>query len=275
MLDPRIPRLNIRLNGDGVVAHMQNAAKRVAQAISVLLPAVDRHDFSQNAELGPVISRYGFQAWADVEQDRAHFEAWLVSSMLHELSRGVRSSLEEAHLYLRLFHLEAERPHPVTIIDDIRREAATANTPKLLQWVNEGLKTELGFGAEMDALNRARNCLEHARGLVRERDCDPGEPVMRLAMPYFALCRLGADGEVIDIEVGVPLPADGPHQIVMQRRAHVFEFAVNTPLLLTRDQIEAAVIGCTLFAIDLAGRLPTRQAPEDPGLVPDQAVPNQ
>lgn len=255
-------RLHIELNPAGVVGPVQLATRRVAQALRLALPAIDAHDFTSTIEIGPPISIMGFQPWGDAQADKGQLETWLVAAMLQELSRGIRASLEEALVFSRLVAIPPDAPQPMDILDRLKLEAARANLPDLLRLVNEALQTQLGFAAEMEALNRARNCLEHGRGVVRPRDCDPDAQVMTLQMPYFGLFRRGRAGEEIELVAGVPLPDDGPHDIYLRRLSHAFAFDLGAPLALSREQVEAAVIGCTLFGIDLQGRLPRLPAPE-------------
>ncbi|MGV3578381.1 hypothetical protein [Brevundimonas sp.] len=257
--DPEIPRIQIQLNVDAAVGPIQWSARRAAQMLTILLPRLDEHDFGQDIEIGPQISRMTIRAWADPAEDRTHLEVWLLAAIFQELSRGVRASLEEACLFTRLAALDPSIPRPATIIEDVRREVALLHTPVLLQSVNASLGGQLGFVAEMEALNRGRNCLEHGRGIVRERDCDDGEQAMRVTMPYFALCRRDRDGSVVDVEFGVPLPegneGDGMVELMLERRSHAFEFRLGEPFRISRPQLEAMIMGCHLLAVDLGAQL--------------------
>ncbi|MBU1348200.1 MAG: hypothetical protein KKA16_14770 [Alphaproteobacteria bacterium] len=63
------------------------------------------------------------------------------------------------------------------------------------------------FDAELQSLQKGRNCLEHRSRIVTERDCD-GAEALELVLPRLAVLTM-IGGEEQELQVGVPVD-DGP-----------------------------------------------------------------
>jgi hypothetical protein len=271
-LDSR-PQLHIRLEPDGVAAPAMNVATSAARVVGTCLNALDHLDFDDPALTAPFCG-FDFRA-ADVpiEERREACSAWLVAKGFQDLAKGVRESLEEAFVYCAI----VAGPPPVPSLDGFhawleeqKRTAARPNFPDLLAAVNARLREPLSFEAEFLSIQRARNCLEHRRGIVGQKDFDQGGNRLTLTFPRMKTYFI-QDNEEIELRPGVILdrgedPAKRqPAEVFMRRETRSLHFEQGGRLQIDARDFAEIAFSCHLFASDLATKLPQAPVASPPG----------
>jgi len=249
----------VMLNADGVAAPIHRSVRLAAEAMHVCLPAIAGHDYSAPFRVGPPIYQVAFEPPADPADRSAELEAWLLAQAFGEIARGIRSALEEAYLFAMIATMG-----PATIVQF--QEMATKARADANAWPNPRLLAELGnlwtapliFDAELQSLQKARNCLEHRSGIVEARDCDGGE-ALELVLPRLAILTM-IGGEEREIQVGVPVDG-GP--VWARRDVMRLRFARGERIRLQLDDVAGVFVGSFHLAADIVARLPK---PADPAV---------
>jgi hypothetical protein len=217
----------------------------------------------------------GYQfAFAEMRSDELKqlYQNWLLSKGFQGLAQGIRESLEEAYLYLRVAEITPAKTTWGQFqerVAKIRRLATKRNFPQLLTEVNAGLREPLHFEAEFLSMQKARNCLEHRRGIISEDDLESGCHSLTLSFPRLKIFYMRGDheievvpGEVIDThDIVAPHErnnaADGTEiPIFLRRETRRVSFALGERISFSVQEFNEIAAACHFFAADLAGKLP-------------------
>lgn len=260
-------RLVLQLNPNGVAAPAQRIVIIAAQVVGTLLRALARDDLSEPDMQGGQVG-YRFDGLEmDEAERRATYENWVLSNGFRDLARGIRESLEEAYLYLKVANAELG---PTTLakvqsmIEDTRARAAAMRFPQLLEEINAGLTEPMAFEPEFRTLQKVRNCLEHRGGIVGPNDVDVGADALTLSFPRLKMFYLrGEDeieivpGEAIDThEPETPFADDEGVQIYLKRVTRTRTYARGQPVQITAAEFYEIAMACHMFAADVATKLP-------------------
>lgn len=251
-LEPRVGRVPVALNPDGVAAPIHRSVRLAAEALTVCLPAAEVYDFTQPFDLGPATHRIRFEPVADIEGRRSELSAWILAQAIGEVARGLRASLEEAYLYAvvaRGLPCAIEELQPM--IDGARSDANGWPNPVLLGRLSRLLTEPLAFADELASLQRLRNCLEHRSGVVGARDT-AGEGRLVLTLPRLAIMHR-VNGAPVELGHGEPV-AEGGGWVARANRETTY--ALGERIAFTEDQLGEVFIGCHFLAADLVARLP-------------------
>jgi hypothetical protein len=251
----------MNLDPAGVAAPSQRAALIASDVVAACLTALEGVDLGKPRMPNQFIQRQLRGPAMTSDERRTMYESWLLTRGFQDLARGIRQSLEEAFLYLAII---ANPPRSGTLedieaeIDAIRARASKPNFPDLLAKINAGLVSPMEFDREVLSIQRVRNCLEHRDGKVGAQDLDPGERTLTLNFPRFKFFYM-RKGEEIELAPDEPVDAqDGqPHVDILARRitsSKVYELGQR--IGFTAGEFSEVAVACSLFATDLAGKLP-------------------
>jgi len=262
-----LPDAIITLNPDAVAAWSQRAMQDSLITIACALPALDGADMLAPRIPGATLTQMFPATPEEQEARRARCRRWLLSKGLHDIARGVRMALETAYAYAHIVEL-FERPVTGAMFQEARlkfeHDANRKNFPDLLAAVNERLTAPLEFAEEYQALNQARNCLEHRNGVVGQSDAKPND-TLRLALPMLQLVLITEDGAEQPVVLNVELPGG---QVVMRRIQRVREFCIGDQIELTAEDFAEIAQSCNFFATDLVSKLPGAKQPAIPPQTP-------
>ncbi|WP_336810845.1 hypothetical protein [Bosea sp. MMO-172] len=263
------PILHIQLNADGVVAPARQAAATVAEVVAGCLRAFEAGELARPAPLA------GFSAVIDLgmpdlapEARHSLYSNWLVAKGFQDLLRGVRASLEEALLFIALMGYEPKLTTVGAIeefVAQTRKTASGLKFPALLERIHRGLKLPLIYGAEVQSLQSARNCLEHRNGIVGQGDVDPITQALTISFPRMKVFY-ERDGQELEIMPNAVVDAGEEKaevQIYMRRDIATKSFALGERIEFSVPEFIEIAMSCMIFAADLAGKLPsgTRAVP--------------
>ncbi len=170
------PLLKLELNLDAIIAPGQSAVVLCSEIVDFLYNAMSGADLSQKPS--NKANRYKFNS-PEISADdrRAAFETWTISKAFHELMRGLRASIEQAHLILQVIG-KVHKVGSASTLDDFlapfKREAEKMNFVDLLDRVETHLGGPLHFSDAYLSMQRLRNCLEHRNGIVGDVDAPAG-----------------------------------------------------------------------------------------------------
>jgi hypothetical protein len=260
-------RAHITLNPAGVAAPAQQIATLAAHVVATTLRALANDDLSSPEMRGSHIG-YNFHG-LEFPSDgrRVAYQNWILSKGFQDLARGIRETLEEACLYIRLLR-DIEWPISWQELQKrggaFKRQAAKAQFPRLLADVNAGLSEPMAFEAEFLSLQKARNCLEHRGGRVGPSDVDPDTGALTLTFPRIRIFYRHGDeevelmpGEVIDThDPGNPFGEGQEVEIFMQRVTRSRDYVLGDLVTISASDFYEIAFACHLFAGDLAAKLP-------------------
>jgi hypothetical protein len=205
---------------------------------------------------------------------REAFKNWVLSKGFQDLARGVRTTLEEAVLYLRT---AAMKHGPTTLakveadIAEIRARAGAMRFPQLLEEVNPGLREPMAFEVEFRSLQKVRNCLEHRGGRVGRTDVETGTESLTLSFPRLKLFYLRGDEEV-EVAPGEAIDTQAPDNpfggqtevpIYFKRVTRNRTYGLGEAVKITASDFFEIAMACHFFAADLAAKLPILPALDD------------
>lgn len=244
--------VRVTLNAEGVAAPIHRSVRLAAEAMHVCLPSIADHDFTSPFSVGPAIYQVAFEPLPGSAERSAELEAWLLAQAFGEIARGIRSALEEAYLFAKVATMgQATLAQFQRLASKARAAANSWPNPRLLAELSNLWTAPLIFDAELQSLQKARNCLEHRSGIVTERDCD-GAEALELVLPRLAILTL-IGGEEREIQVGVPV--DGG--LVWARRDVMrLRFAIGERIRLQPDDVAGVFVGSFHLAADIVERLP-------------------
>jgi hypothetical protein len=255
---PQRHQLQLALNLDAIIVPTQHAVVLSSELVDFLYEAMATADLSKKPSND--VTRYKFKTPDITAADRrAMFENWIFSKGFQDLMRGVRTSLEQAYVFLELATRPQKAKSDTTLAEffaPVKRRAAALNFGQLLVQVNTKLKTPLNFVDAYNSLQRARNCLEHRNGIVGDVDARGGD-VMVLSFPRVKNFYL-RHGEEIELEPGHVVDArDGAAEVQIFMRIDVRErhFAKSQRLSLSLTDFNEIAFACNYFASDMAAKV--------------------
>jgi hypothetical protein len=262
-----LPRLEIKLDPNGVSAPAQRVVIIASQVVGTALRALDSDDLAIPEMQG---HQFGFKFGGlemSVDERRQTYSNWILSKGFQDLARGVRETLEEAKLYLDLI---IRKPGVTTLqamereFAEIRSEAAKMQFPQLLEAVNSRLSAPMAFDSEFLSLQKVRNCLEHRGGRVGPRDVDDSGS-LTLSFPRMRVFYLRGDtevemaiGEAVDtFDPANPFGTEEEVEIFMNRVTRSRTYALNEPVVISVSDFYEIAMACHMFAGDVSSKLPT------------------
>lgn len=250
----------------GVIAPTNRVVNYCVNAVGTFLRALDSDPCS---DLDPNQYGFGYQFSGmslSSDERRLDFKNWILAKGFHDLTRGIRETLEEAYVFVDVWQKHAGSVISVDVLNatifSARGIAGKRNFPDLLSFVNKGLQEPLGFESEFLSLQKVRNCLEHRGGRVREQDIDETSGTLLLKFPRIKVFYL-RDGDEIEILSGeisdtheVNKDSNIARTIWLKRVVQEREYSRGEPVNIEgRDFFEVA-FACQMFASDLAQKLP-------------------
>lgn len=259
------PKLEIRLDANGVAAPAQRAAWQCNEIVAFCLQAARESDFAGQPKIETEGMAYHLTGPEMETAERLQlYESWLLSKGFHEQARGVRETLEEAVFYLEMLKY---RPAETTWgefqahLAGIRKRAGDLNFPALLEEVNAGLTSSMTFNDEFASFQKVRNCMEHRGGIVGERDIDDSGH-LRLRLPRLKLFYNNPAGEEVELAAGTIIDTHehtGMAEMLIRRDTRVKTYALGEKVCFTAAEFNEFAFACHLFAADVASKLPGRQ----------------
>jgi len=260
--EPERRTLTINLNRAAVSGPALSALRVAGGAVIVSLNALEAQDLR-----GPVVIRapgLSFQAEPAVANDesrKATYRAWLLAKGFQDLTRGIRESLEAAHVWIDWIELHG-KPLPARgvaeIEADLKDVANRKNFPDLLNRVNAGLSSPLQWEEAFLSMQKARNCLEHRAGTVhQQKDAGAGNPVLRLSIPRLQI--VVQDGER-EIELVPNLIVENGGHVAIKPTFRIHEFPVGSEIRFSADDFGEIAFACWLMSQELVGKLPNPPA---------------
>lgn len=254
------PQLRLELNVQGVTAPVLTAMRTSSEIISIAVNALQKVDFSNVPKMDGVFFTMEISS-PDLAPEKRRTEClnWLFTKGFQELARGIRQSLEEAFLYVRLIETPAGLTTLAKIQQEIlghRNQANRMSFPDLIATVGEGLREPLAFNAEFLSLQKVRNCLEHRNGIVGAADVD-ADGLLRLTLPRLS-AFLKENGSDQEVEVHGETFVEKGGTLLVKRTARERRYALGDQVTFTPAEFHEIASGCWLFANDLAAKLPIK-----------------
>lgn len=268
--DGELPRLGVevRLSAEAVILPVIMAARNSIDVIALGLAALEGADFDNLPHIPGSLVKVTFPIGGETDEERrAHYRDWLVMRGFHELARGLRMTLEEAYVYcevLRRAH-ELKTLGQLTEVEaTLRKRADRFDAEELVRKLNRRLLEPIELAPQLLSLNHARNCLEHRRGIVGDKDTD-GAAVLDLALPYMKVFHL-VDREEVEVRPGDFFP----HEVLVLTRRDLRRrtFALGERIAFAPAEFEEIAHGCHLLGVDVVARLP-RELPPRPAAAPE------
>ena len=254
-----VRQVEITLNPQGVAEPAQKAALTVSHVVVAALNAFAEGELDEPEYVGPGIS-YRFSGPPQTSDERRiAYQNWLLSKGFQDLTRGIRETLEEAHLYITVCGWTPRRTTPEQFdldVAEVRDTANKRNFVQLLALVNAKLTEALAFEREFLSLQKVRNCLEHRAGIVGPKDAENGS--LLLTFPRIAVF-------ISDGEQERELPRDAPFHdqpiaagrvISFRRATYERRYRLGERVIFTPTDFQEIALACHLFAADLAAKLP-------------------
>lgn len=261
--------VHITLQPDGVAAAANRIVVMASQVVGTCLRALEADDCEEPRAWGGDFG-YQFQGLelSPLERREA-FKNWVLGKGFQDLARGVRATLEEGLLFLKMLQMPSGVMTTWGAVEadiaEIRATAAKLNFPTLMSQVNAGLKEPMAFEAEFQSLQKVRNCLEHRGGRVGPKDVDPDTGKLALTFPRLKAFYLRGEEEV-ELVVGEAIDTHSPSNpfgkgeevaIYIKRVTRSREYELHEPVIIgDRDFFEIA-LACQIFASDVATKLPS------------------
>jgi len=257
-----MPKLEIRLDANGVAAPAQRAAWQCNEIVAFCLQAARESDFAGQPKIAKEGMAYHLTGPDMPAADRLQFyESWLLSKGFHELARGVRETLEEAVFYIEMLKYQ---PGKTTWGDyqahvaAIKARAGRLTFPALLEEVNAGLTSPMTFNDEFASFQKVRNCMEHRGGIVGEHDIDESGR-LTLRLPRLKLFYNNPAGEEVELAAGAIIDTHehtGMAEMLIRRDTRVKTYALGKKVHFSAVEFNEFAFACHLFAADVASKLP-------------------
>jgi hypothetical protein len=254
---PDVVHQEIRLDANAVAAPGQQAAMLAAHVVDECIRGLADRELGvpEVQSIGMKIVMRGPEISSD--ERRQNYHSWLFAKGFQDLARGVRSSLEEAYIYIECIRAFGE-PRPMQpgeaqqIVAKIRAAANKMPFRPLLQHVNAGLQQPLNFEAEFQSLQKVRNCLEHRSGVVGEADVDDTGGLTLKIPRGRAFFRRG--DEEIDLQAGQKFEEET--QVFYGVKTYTMSYAIGQRVAFADAEFYAVAFACHVFAGELAQKLP-------------------
>lgn len=266
MNSQEIPKIEIQLNPNGVVAPAQQASVVCREVVDFYFTALSKADLSKQPEPpdAPEGTAFRFNVSAtdlDAEKREKLHKNWILSKAFQDLMRGLRASLEEAFFFVELLAAGQLRAPSDGTLNEILRpyrdRAAGMRFPALLEAVNKRLIKPLEFVEAYKSMQSARNCLEHRGGIVGLPDVQADGRLV-LEFPKLKIF-IERNGDEVDVHNGMEVEGGEVLQvrIGIQRR----EYALGEQLAISAADFDQIAFACWQFAEWLGANLP-KSAPE-------------
>lgn len=250
--------LNLHLNRDGIIEPATQMALIINSVAALTLAALETADMNNLPSLGSFHVR---PAPETEEKRREQCTHWVLNKGIEDIAAAVRSSLEEALLFISVGKLSGNVQtfgEFEGAVLDIRHRAQALNFPGLLKEVEAGLSADLTMKDEMKSLQRVRNCLVHRRGIVGVTDCDEGTTELVVKLPYLRFAA-DIDGQLEDLTFGTPLIKDT--MIVVKLEVRERRFALGSQVQFSKQEFNEITSACWHFANEIAAKLPHYPTP--------------
>ena len=255
-------QITLTFNADAVAAPAQLAAREANEVVAFSLLSIATGDLTNPPEPNvPGKMHYLIKAPdRTAEERKAAYTNWILAKGIHELARGIRVTLEEAFLFvegLKIGSGQMTFGKLNELIAAIRERANKRNFPDLITDVNKELKEPLSFLGEFMSLQKVRNCLEHRAGLVGAADVDDTQTLI-LNLPRIKAYVIQNDQE---IEIVPPFHVEADTMIHFKRVTRTRTYSLGERVTIDAADFNEMAFACSLFASDLASKLPVTQGP--------------
>lgn len=250
--------LTITLNRDAVSGPALSTLRLAGGAIVTGLKAIDSENLT-----GPMtVEARGvtFQFEAEVENDegrKAGYRAWLLAKGFQDLVRGLRESLEAAHVWIDWVQRHGLPLAPggaMAIQTELVEAANRKNFPDLMRAVNLGLSSPLHWEEAFMSMQKVRSCLEHRAGLVhQQRDAGAENPSLRLSIPRLQLTVQDGDREV---ELVPNLVVEHGGHVLAKPAIRIHDFPVGSVVRFSANDFGEIAFACWMMAQELVSKLP-------------------
>jgi hypothetical protein len=258
-------QLQISLDPNSVASAVLTAAAEAAEVVAFCLNALDTSPLEEPFNLKGTAITYNFRTAAEnPEQRRVLYRNWILQKGFQELARGVRTTLEEAFVYLQFVKMPEGSTTWGKFTEaaaKMRKQSRGFKFPVLLKHVNEGLREPISFADEFHSIQRARNCLEHRSGIVSELDVEDGNAALVLRFPRLKIWY-SFRGSKIELKPGEMVRGEDDQTeipIHMGPESQQIEFRVGERIILSATQFSDIAMGCHIFGGELAAKLPRRE----------------
>lgn len=269
-------KVSVTLSRQGVIAPILRTLQDSIEVMRVCIAAVQESDFAvpnpaeSDKEPGRrVPTTISFREDdRSLEDKRRAYLNWLLSKGFQEYARGVRSALEEAHIYISL--VEFARGRDVITWGDfqetlgpVRQQAQRMPFPQLMLTVNKGLTDPLHFEPHFLSLQRVRNCLEHRGGHVHHVDLDDETGTLVLSFPRLKVFY-ERGGEEVEVRVGEVIEGEDGEGVLVHMRmiTEMREYSLGERVEFSSQEFHEIGFGCWAFATELGRKLPTLENTE-------------
>lgn len=255
----------IKINGAAVGLPAKAAASITADAIAGCFELMEGRELGTPKPLAgqTFVVQLGMPLLKPDER-RDMYQTWLISKGFHDILKGLRTSFEEAFLYIALFQKKRIIGREVDgFVRSIKKKAGSLSFVALVDEVAEHLTSPLAYLVELRSLQKVRNCLEHRNGIVGPADATPDCEYLLLRFPRLKVFFEKA-GEEIEIGPGAVVDTGDERTevaIYIKRDTYERRFSVGEHILLSSAEfIEIAMATC-LIADDLVAKLPRMSEP--------------
>lgn len=220
---------------------------RIIESLEVLPgPTSDEQQRMQIQFIPPV---------TDVKERKALFTNWILVNGFKDINNAVRTALERLFVFRTIqLKLSKKETFDIEVCEkELRREASKANHPTLVEKVNSLFPEQLQYQNQLTSFNNARNCLEHANGIVAGRHCNNAEKnklvIRGVRMKMFFRA---AQGDV-PAEFGVPGPENA--DLLLGAQDFEIDFSLGQRIELSSKQFADIISTCVFIRADIESKL--------------------
>jgi hypothetical protein len=191
----------------------------------------------------------------DMGQSKVGFKRWILLNGLKDINQCIGTTLQRL-LVFKTIEGEMKLNSALDIEareNELRHEMRGLHTPGLITKVCELCSEPLALQKEIESFNRARNCLEHAVGIVVERFCNNlQKDKLTIFGRRFKLFFKRGEEEVL-AQMGSP----GPDNEALMLGAEDFEiqFGLDQPIELSLRQFLDVLNTCVFIRADIDMKL--------------------
>lgn len=252
-------QVQLTLNTDGVIAPMMAAARFSTEAIALGLNAIAAADLNNIPNIPSSFSGIKFQPLEEEEVGghRDSISDWLVARGFEAIVNGVRETLEQAYLYVSIFH------HPLApmtygeflkLISDVNGASNRSNFVDLLGLIRPSLTKPFVYEPQILSLQAARNCFVHRRGVVGPLDLKNGQELV-LSIPNMKMF-ITEDGQEREIEQGMFI--EKGEVISVRIELKEWKYTIGQRITISAKDFSQIAMSCVFMATDIASALPTK-----------------
>jgi len=256
----------LTLNAEGVMRPLIHQLWQCQNIILFGLRSVDTiTDFpSSTDEENEVFMVHIGEAPKDLDVQKELYRKWLIKKGFEDLSKGIKLALIEAYYYVSVVNkkdqLKTYEDFRVEI-EDLQKKAIELPLPGLLSKVTPYLKNKLRYEDHISSINRARNCLVHAGGVITDRHINNKEnsrlDVKGIRWKMF----YEKDGEQVEVKAGVKV--DGGTTVMMGQEEFSLNFEKGEQVEVSLEHFNNFIKTCWLFGVDLKDNLPEIKPPNE------------